>query len=75
MEVAAAAKLPLPDGPDTEHRAVQQQLEQLHDVAFDIAYAGGQIRDHARTIQLLEDEIGSDRTHISKASLQKLCPS
>jgi putative membrane protein len=59
MEVAAAAKVALPGGPDTEHRAMQQQLEQLHGAAFDVAYVGGQIQGHARTIQLLEYEIGS----------------
>jgi putative membrane protein len=59
MDLATAANVPLPGGSDTEHRTVQQQLEQLHGVAFDVAYARGQIQDHARTVQLLEYEIGS----------------
>ena len=59
MDLATAAKVPLPGGPDTEHRTVQQQLEQLHGVAFDVAYARRQVQDHARTVQLLEYEIGS----------------
>ena len=59
MDLATAAKVPLPGGPDTEHRTVQQQLEQLHGVAFDVVYARRQVQDHARTVQLLEYEIGS----------------
>ena len=59
MDIATAAKVPLPGGPDTEHRTVQQQLEQLHGVAFDVAYARRQVQDHARIVQLLEYEIGS----------------
>jgi putative membrane protein len=58
-DLATAVKVPLPSGPDIEHRTVQQQLEQLQGVAFDVAYARSQVQDHARTVQLLEYEIGS----------------
>ena len=67
-------QVPLPGGPDTEHRAVQQQLEQLHGAAFDVAYVSGQIQGHARTIQLLEYEIGSGQNPRLKGFASEILP-
>jgi putative membrane protein len=73
-DLTTAARVPLPGGPDTEHRTVQQQLEQLHGDAFDMAYARGQVQDHARAVQLLEYEIGSGQNPRLKAFASETLP-
>lgn len=57
--VAGEAGIPLPDAPNPEHKALRERLEQLSGRDFDLAYMGGQVRDHIRTAQLLAWEIGS----------------
>ena len=72
--LAMATKMPLPSGPDTEHRAIQQHLEQLHGAAFDVAYADLQLQDHGRTVQLLEYEIGSGQNPRLKSFASETLP-
>jgi putative membrane protein len=59
MSLAKAAAVPLPEGLDRDHRAVQGELNTLNGAAFDDAYIRGQITDHQQTVQLLEFEVGS----------------
>lgn len=75
MEVAAAAKVPLPGGPDTEHRAVQQQLEQLHGAALMWPMSAARSRAMRGPYSSWSTRSGRDRTRVSKASLQRFCPS
>ena len=72
--LAMATKMPLPSGPDTEHRTIQQHLEQLHGAAFDVAYADLQLQDHGRTVQLLEYEIGSGQNPRLKSFASETLP-
>ena len=72
--LAMATKMPLPSGPDTEHRAIQQHLEQLYGAAFDVAYADLQLQDHGRTVQLLEYEIGSGQNPRLKSFASETLP-
>src|SRR4051812_7680618 len=45
-DLAAAAGIPLPSGPDAEHRSMQQQLERVHGAEFDLGYIRAQVVDH-----------------------------
>ena len=73
-DLMTATKVPLPGGPDTEHRTIQQHLEQLHGAAFDVVYAGVQMQDHARIVQLLEYEIGSGQNPRFKSFASETLP-
>jgi putative membrane protein len=73
-ELMKATKVPLPDGPDTEHRTIERHLEQLQGAAFDVAYVGAQIQDHVRTVQLLEYEIGSGQNPRLKSFASETLP-
>jgi putative membrane protein len=57
--LADAAKIPLPDSLDADHKAIKQKLETADGQAFAIAYIRAQIVDHQKTAQLLTWEIGS----------------
>jgi putative membrane protein len=58
-QLAQAANIPLPGELDEEHKAMRAQLDKLSGAEFDLAYIGGQVADHQKTVQLLEWEIGS----------------
>lgn len=64
----------LPKGPDAEHRAMLEQLQQAQGAAFDRAYIHGQIVDHQLTAQLLEYEIGSGQDMRLKAFASEALP-
>jgi putative membrane protein len=57
--LARSARIPLPNEPDPEHKAVQARLERLSGVQFDVAYLEAQVQDHQKTAQLLLWEINS----------------
>lgn len=57
--LADAAKIPLPDTLDADHKAVRQKLDAVEGQAFDVAYIRSQIIAHQKTAQLLAWEIGS----------------
>jgi len=56
-DLAAAAKIPIPDQLDAEHAIVRDRLQKLDGDAFDTAYVKTQIVDHQKTAQLLAWEI------------------
>jgi putative membrane protein len=58
-ELAKAAGLPLPNGLDSEHKAVRERLGKLNGAAFDAAYIQAQVQDHQKTVTLLTHQIGS----------------
>ena len=66
--IAEKSKIPLPEGPDEEHKKVRSELEKLDGKAFDVSYLQTQITDHQKTAQLLSWEIGSGQD----AELQRL---
>ncbi|WP_271898312.1 DUF4142 domain-containing protein [Candidatus Phyllobacterium onerii] len=57
--LADAAKIPLPDKLDADHKAMRQKLDAAEGQAFDVAYIRSQIIAHQKTAQLLAWEIGS----------------
>ncbi|UXN59043.1 DUF4142 domain-containing protein [Phyllobacterium zundukense] len=57
--LADAAKIPLPDTLDADHKALRQKLDAAEGQAFDVAYIRSQIIVHQKTAQLLAWEIGS----------------
>jgi len=58
-DAAEKSRIPLPDGPDPDHKKLRADLEKLDGTAFDRAYMQAQIVDHQKTVQLLIWEIGS----------------
>jgi len=58
-ELADAAKIPLPEALDADHKAIKTKLEAADGKKFDVAYIRAQIIDHQKTAQLLIWEIGS----------------
>ncbi|MBN9560177.1 MAG: DUF4142 domain-containing protein [Alphaproteobacteria bacterium] len=58
-QIAQAAQVPVPSGPDADSKAMHAQLVSLQDGEFDRAYIRGQIAAHQVTAQLLAYEIGS----------------
>jgi len=73
-QLAEAAGIPLPKQLDAEHRAMQEQLSQLHGAAFDRAFIRGQVTDHQQTAQLLEYEIGAGQDAQVKAFASDVLP-
>jgi len=57
--LADAAKIPLPNILDADHKAIRQKLDTAEGRAFDVAYIDSQIIDHQKAAQLLTWEIGS----------------
>jgi putative membrane protein len=73
-QLAQTANIPLPRGPDEEHRAMRNQLEKLSGTDFDLAYIRAQVGDHQKTAQLLEWEIGSGQDPQIKAFASQILP-
>jgi putative membrane protein len=57
--LAKAADVPLRKDFDLDHRVMRDELDKLTGAAFETAYIRGQVREHQKTAQLLEWEIGS----------------
>jgi putative membrane protein len=57
--LARAAAVPLRKDLDMDHRVMQDELNKLTGATFDAVYIRGQVREHQKTAQLLEWEIGS----------------
>jgi putative membrane protein len=55
--IADKSKIPLPDGPDADHKKIRSDLEKLSVAELDLAYLAAQIVDHQKTAQLLAWEI------------------
>jgi putative membrane protein len=55
--LAQQNRVPLPERPDPDHRAMQARLQALNGVEFERAYLQGQIVDHQKTATLLQWEI------------------
>jgi putative membrane protein len=73
-EIAAAANIPLPDGPDAEDEAMRERLDKAQGNAFDRDYIRGQITAHQETAQLFEHEIGSGQDTRLKSFASQTLP-
>lgn len=72
--VAAEKEISLPGGLDAEAQRRYTRLGALDGAAFDRAYIQGQIRDHQRTVELLEHEIGAGQDATVRAFARKRLP-
>jgi putative membrane protein len=72
--IAMQKKVTLPAQPDPEARAVQQKLQGLTGAAFDKAYIDSQVKDHDKTLALLENEIASGKDSDAKAWATETLP-
>jgi putative membrane protein len=71
--LARAADVPLRKDFDLDHRVMRDELDRLTGTAFETAYIRGQVREHQKTAQLLEWEIGSGQdTRIRTYAMQNL---
>jgi putative membrane protein len=73
-ELAKAAGLPLPNGLDSEHKAVRERLGKLNGAAFDAAYIQAQVQDHQKTVTLLTHQIGSGQDQASRSFAAEMLP-
>jgi putative membrane protein len=64
----------LPQGPDSAHLAVKQQLLGMTGVRFDTAYMNGQIMDHEKTAALYKMAIDSSSIRSLKDYASKYLP-
>jgi putative membrane protein len=73
---AAAMKngVQLPAEPNAEQKAVKAKLQAMSGAAFDSAYVDSQVKDHDKTIALLEKEIGGGRDADAKAWASESLP-
>jgi putative membrane protein len=73
VPLARAADVPMRKDFDLDHRVMRDELDKLTGAAFDVAYIRGQVREHQKTAQLLEWEIGSGQdTRVRTYAMQTL---
>jgi putative membrane protein len=71
--LARTAAVPLRKDFDMDHRVMRDELSKLTGTAFDAVYIRGQVREHQKTAQLLEWEIGSGQdTRVRTYAMQML---
>lgn len=73
-QLAQAAHVRVPSGPDADSKAMHAQLVSLQDGEFDRAYIRGQIQAHQVTAQLLAYEIGSGQDSQLQKFAEKTLP-
>ncbi|HEU4552947.1 MAG TPA: DUF4142 domain-containing protein [Chitinophaga sp.] len=64
----------VPNGPDSMHIALKQQMMAMSPHMFDTAYANGQVRDHEKTIALFEDAAANSDQQRLKDYAKKYLP-
>lgn len=74
MELADAAKIPLPDALTPEDQALREKLAGLQGAAFDDAYMRAQITAHQKTAQLLSWELSNGQDKQMQQFAGKLLP-
>jgi putative membrane protein len=72
--LARAVDVPLRKDVDMDHRVMRAELDKSSGAAFDIAYIRGQVREHQKTAQLLEWEIGSGQDARVRAYAAQMLP-
>jgi putative membrane protein len=64
----------LPTQLDAEHAADKAKLETLNDATFDVEYIRGQIKDHQKTVQLLQHQINAGQDAAVRRFAQETLP-
>ncbi len=72
--LASAQHVALPKTLDAAHDAEKTKLEGLTGQNFDKAYIQSQVKDHEKTLNLLEKEISSGQDPQAKALAQQVLP-
>jgi putative membrane protein len=72
--LARANDVPLRKDYDMDHRVMRTELDQTSGAAFDAAYIRGQVREHQKTVHLLEWEIGSGQDARVRAYATQMLP-
>jgi putative membrane protein len=72
--LATSKQATVPKTLDAAHQAERAKLEALSGNAFDKAYVESQVKDHEKTVALLEKEISSGQDADAKAFAQSILP-
>ncbi|WP_343703829.1 DUF4142 domain-containing protein [Chitinophaga sp.] len=72
--ITSAWPVNLPEGPDSLHRALKQQLLTLQGLQFDTTYMNAQITDHERAVALYQKAADSSRVGALRAYAAKYLP-
>ncbi len=72
--LAKDKKVELPTMVDAEHAADKEKLEKQSGASFDTTYIQGQVKDHQKTVQLLEHEIDGGQDADVKAFAKETLP-
>lgn len=72
--LATSKQADVPRTLDASHQAEKSKLEALSGSSFDKAYVKSQVKDHEKTVSLLEKEISSGQDADAKAFAQSVLP-
>jgi putative membrane protein len=72
--LASSKNVTLPKTLDASHEATKTKLEALSGHSFDKSYVEGQLKDHEKTVHLLETEISSGKDADAKAFAESVLP-
>ena len=72
--VATSSGMHMPESIDKEHAAEKSKLENASGSAFDKQYLQAQVRDHEKTVQLLQHEISHGQDAAVKDFAKKTLP-
>jgi putative membrane protein len=72
--LASSKHIELPKTLDASHEATKAKLKVLTGNSFDKSYVEGQLKDHEKTVRLLETEISSGQDADAKAFAESVLP-
>jgi putative membrane protein len=72
--LASSKHIELPKALDASHEATKAKLEALSGNSFDKSYVESQLKDHEKTVRLLETEINSGKDADAKAFAESVLP-
>lgn len=72
--LAASKNVTLPMEADSKHKAMNTKLEGMTGSAFDMEYMKAMVKDHEKTVALLQKESTSGKDEEAKAFAAKLLP-
>ena len=73
-QVAAANGWPVPNQPDERQQAAAKKLESMSGGSFDRAYMEQMVKDHAQTLELLQQTVSEAKDSALRAHAQKATP-
>ena len=73
-QLASSKGMPVPAAPDARHQAAAKKLEQMSGESFDRAYMEQMVKDHAQTLELLQETVSEAKDSAVRAHAQKAMP-